>query len=155
MRGLMLVVSALVAVAGLAEAQGRYSEPRRPRPPGENESRAPIEASFDFGPWFRFRYAPDDDRVSFRSALSRISCGACRFGRCSDREWDAYQRCQDRSRDLEKKEAEWRRDAEKRRDEFERDMAKREREFRKKEYERYRNHEREMAERWRELEHRR
>lgn len=153
MRAAFLLTILSLASADLIEAQTRPGDLRRPRQ--GHERTEPAEASFNFGPWFRFRYSADDDRESFRSAFSRISCGSCRSGRCSDREWDAYQRCQDRSREFEKREAEWRRDAEQRRDEFERDMAKREREFRKKEAERYRKHEREMAKRWRDLEHRR
>ena len=147
-------LSLLVLTASIASAQTRDGDPRRARP-GVERSRPRLEAGFDFGPWVRFRYAPNENRESFRSAYSQIACGDCSRGHCSDREWDFFQRCQDRQRELEKREYEWRRDAEKRRDEFERDMAKREREFRKREVERYRKHEREVAERWREFNHQR
>lgn len=155
MRASLLSLGFAMLAVSAVSAQARGPEARRPRPGTDVREPSRTEASFDFGPWFRFRYGPSDDRGSFRSAYSQIGCGRCSQGRCNDREWDFYQRCQDRTRELEKRESEWRRDAEQRRDEFERDMAKREREFRKREDERYRKHEREMAERWREFERRR
>jgi len=151
-RASFLLLWIAVISSDVAAAQPR-SDARRPRPGYPAVESA--ESAFNFGPWFRYRYSADGDQETFRSYFSRISCGSCRFGRCSDREWEATRRCQERAREIEKKEAEWRRDAEHRRDEFERDMAKREREFRRKEAERYRRHEREMAERWREFEYRR
>jgi hypothetical protein len=154
MRASFLSLGLALLATSAVSAQPRGPEARRPRPGVEGRP-GNAEASFDFGPWYRFRYGPADDRGSFRSAYSQIACGSCSQGRCNDREWNFYQRCQERARELEKRENEWRRDAEKRRDEFERDMAKREREFRKREEERYRKHEREVAERWRELERRR
>lgn len=146
---LLLIGTSLIATAA-AEAQSRDGDrPRSPREATDYRARA-----LGDGPFFRYRYAPDDDdaeMIAYRRGAPMVRCGSCPGGRCDDREWRAIERCRERAAELERREAEWRREARKREAEFEREMARRERQFRQKELTRWREHQRDMAERWREL----